>query len=95
MSGANINFKNAENSNLTALHIAVINGFVSIAELLIQNGADCNVKDENEWTPLHYCAAQNKVECAVLLIKRGAKTELVDAQNRVCFFFFFFFFFFY
>ena len=83
MSGANVNWRNPDDHLHSAIHIAVINAFVSISELLIQNGADCNVQDDKLWTPLHYCAAENKVECAVLLIKRGAKIEQRDIDHKV------------
>lgn len=41
----------------TALHAAVGNGHTGTAEILIENGANVNIKDYYGNTPLHYAAA--------------------------------------
>lgn len=45
---------------------------VEVAELLIEQGADVNVKNKNFKTPLHM-AADDKLEVIELLIKHGGK----------------------
>ncbi len=37
----------------TPLHLASLNGNTDICELLIQNGADLDERDDGERTPLH------------------------------------------
>ena len=46
--------------------------------ILIQNGADVNVKDINFQTPLHFAAEWNAIDTIPILIQHGAD---VDAKN--------------
>ncbi len=62
---------------MTPLHIAAEGGHKEIAELLIANGADVNVKDNNQFvggTPLDWAIKRKKTETADLLRKHGGKT---------------------
>lgn len=56
----------------TPLHWAVTNGSKSILELLLENGADVNAKNNKDSTPLHYAANNYLASLATLLIKHGA-----------------------
>ena len=63
----------------TALHRAVIEGYLEIVELLLANGANANAKDQ--WpglTPLHYAVENRFTEIAKLLLSGGAD---VDARR--------------
>lgn len=88
--GTNINCYNSETKQ-TPLHLAVIGGHLSLCDLLIQNGADLNSVDSNQWTPLHHAAHLDKVSCVILLIRRGVKLTPADAEGKVCIFLFFYF----
>ena len=57
----------------TPLHHAAEYNILEIAELLIENGADVNAKDEDGDTPLHVAARNDNVELAELLKKHGGK----------------------
>lgn len=50
--GADINARN--NSNQTALYVAINTGRKEIAKWLIEKGADVNAKDEDGKTALNY-----------------------------------------
>ena len=64
----------------TPLHVAANYGRREIAELLIANGSDVNVKDETLGeTPLHLTARLGHKEAAELLIAAGAD---VKAKNN-------------
>ena len=41
---------------------------ITIAELLIQRGADVNIQDDDWWTPLHAASACEMVEIVQLLL---------------------------
>ena len=54
------------------LHIAAANADLKCVQLLLQYGADVNVKDTNDWTPLHAAVRRGNWKCAILLIEAGA-----------------------
>ena len=81
--GADLNWKDPQHLDFSALHFAVTEGQVFLCDLLLQNGADPNIADGSGWTPLHHCAYLNKVDCVILLIRRGAKLAIVDNQDKV------------
>ena len=76
--GADINegFKQIQ---LSALSWATMTGKIEAAKLLLQLGADVNVRHEDGGTPLHIAAFLGRAEIAELLIKEGAD---VNAKNR-------------
>ena len=52
----------------TALIMAVRNGHVRLASLLLKHGSDWNHMDSSNNTALHYAAASGFIECIDLLI---------------------------
>jgi len=57
------------------LHRAVYHGYLEMIQLLINNGADINIKDEDNFTPLHNIIDGNQnnwFECIELLLKNKA-----------------------
>jgi ankyrin repeat protein len=65
------------------IHLAAINGPVSIVQLLLNNGAQVNSKDCNKNTPLHLAAKNNDVPTANLLIDHGADVNSKDIDGLV------------
>lgn len=49
---------------LSQLHIASANGYVSVAEILLENRAEVEVKDSDGWTPLHAASCWGQVGAA-------------------------------
>ncbi|KAL6786279.1 hypothetical protein J3E68DRAFT_447379 [Trichoderma sp. SZMC 28012] len=67
--------------NLTALMIASYYGHRTIVNLLIENGVDVEVQDENNRTPLWW-AVQNRHEAVVrLLVDKGADIDARDIHK--------------
>lgn len=62
----------------TPLHLAIRRDYRDIAELLIENGADCRAADKNGATPLHTCAERGDSDTATLLIDKGADVNAKD-----------------
>lgn len=58
-----------------------------IAELLISNGADVNVRDNNGETPLHSASRYSNKNLAELLIKEGSSVNARDNKGRTPLFF--------
>jgi len=86
--GAKINqcieFDYEKNSTLcrwsgTPLHFAALNGHLDIASMLISKGADVNVKNTYELTPLYYAVDHKNI--LVLLIKNGADVDVKTWNN--------------
>jgi len=68
----------------TPLHYAAIGGYVEIAELLLDRGANINAMDSSkQWTPLFYATFMQHKEMVKLLIKKGADQALKDKIYRV------------
>ena len=63
------------------LHLAVLTSNKEIARLLIDNGADINIKakDVDAGTPLHWAVYLGDREMAELLVEQGAD---VNAENK-------------
>lgn len=86
-----IEFVNAKNEfGETALFNAVINEDVEMTKLLIDNGADVNVKNKSGNTPLmliatQYTTSQNKINIANMLIERGANIYIKDNSGKAVF----------
>ena len=55
---------------------------LELMDWLITQGADINVKDEYDRTPLHYHAQVNNVERVALLLERGADIEAQDKYKN-------------
>jgi ankyrin repeat protein len=90
---ANVVSKNA--IQVRPLHSAVAHRqpevALAMAEILLANGAEVDVKQNGGWTPLHQAAAHGQNEMVKLLLKHGAnvnannddgKTPIKMAQNN-------------
>ncbi|WP_342189704.1 ankyrin repeat domain-containing protein [Spiroplasma endosymbiont of Dilophus febrilis] len=83
------NIKNKINNksylNIGCLHWISLNSKninnLEIAELLIDNGADVNLQDENDATPLYYAISTNNKEMVQLLINKGANIKNITKNG--------------
>ncbi|XP_031138023.1 protein phosphatase 1 regulatory subunit 16A [Sander lucioperca] len=80
---------NAQDANGTALlHIASANGYMSVAELLLEHRALVEVKDSDGWTPLHAASCWGQIQMVELLVAHGAslntKSVLEETPLDVC-----------
>ncbi|TNN59473.1 Protein phosphatase 1 regulatory subunit 16A [Liparis tanakae] len=67
---------NAQDANgATLLHIASANGYVSVAELLLEHRALVEGKDSDGWTPLHAASCWGQIQMVELLVANGASLE--------------------
>jgi ankyrin repeat protein/2-C-methyl-D-erythritol 4-phosphate cytidylyltransferase len=66
----------------TPLHIASILGNFDAVKILIENGADVNVLNNNGSNPLHYAASRGRLDIARLLFKSGAALNVSDVTKR-------------
>jgi len=78
METENINVKNRD--NYTPLYYAASYGTQKTVQLLLENGAKVDVRNESNYnyTSLHYAARNGKTEIAQLLLKNGADVNFID-----------------
>ena len=79
--GFHINNKSVD--GWTALHYAVINGFGTIAEMLVAEGAaDINCVDRLFRSPLHWACRFNSPKLVERLLKLGIRYNLTDIEGK-------------
>ena len=68
----------------TSLHIAINYQYNFIANLLLKEGANPNILDnENEFSPLHYAVGWNNIEIVDSLMKKGIDPNIQDIYGNV------------
>lgn len=70
-----------DEEGLGLVHWASDRGSPDILKLLIEKGADVNLPDCDEQTPLHYAASCGHVNCVKLLLDKGAKVDIKDVNG--------------
>lgn len=82
--GADVNAGDKNFQGITALFVAVENGYVEIAETLLNFGAKVNIRDEENRTPLLALDYDSTPELIRLLLRHGADLSAVDdSANNV------------
>jgi len=70
--------RNRECLGRTPLQCTAVDGYIEVAKLLLDRGADPTVFDDKEGTPLHSAAGKGHVDVVQLLLENGAE---VNAQG--------------
>lgn len=73
--GADVNAPD-ESLNISPLAWSASHGQTEATRLLIENGADVNIKDDNGSTPLHSAAVFGRADVAKLLVENGADLQV-------------------
>jgi len=77
-SGADINYIDTSNDNMTPLMVSIVRNRIEITKYLIENGADINSQDVDGKTPLMYAGSMNSFEMVQLLIEAGVDWNIKD-----------------
>lgn len=80
--GANVNAKDKNYGNSTALHVAVESGNAEIAKYLLDMGAKINARDRNRRTPLMMIDYDTTPELVRMLLDHRAKVNAFDTERN-------------
>ena len=64
------------------LHLALMNGYGDLAQMLVERGADVSVQDKRGMTPLHWASHSGSVDVALMLVERGADISAQAQDGR-------------
>lgn len=65
-------------TNICALHLAAKGGYFDICELLFQYGADLDLTNTDERTPLHFAAMKGFYDICKYFVENGA---ILDSRD--------------
>ncbi|VDH97588.1 Hypothetical predicted protein, partial [Mytilus galloprovincialis] len=77
-----INEKYTTKEHKSVLHIACLNGFTQIVQILLDHHANVDIQDTNGLTPLHITCMNGQVDSASLLIISRANVNAFDRLQR-------------
>jgi ankyrin repeat protein len=80
--GAEVNSASRNQMKVMPLHSAVARGSLEIARALLEQGAQVNVAQQDDFTPLHEAAQNGQVEMARLLLDYGADVNAKLANGK-------------
>ena len=66
----------------TSLHISCREGNFEITKILVDNGANVNIVDNEGWSPLMRASLAGNKDIVELLLKNGAKAHLLNSLNE-------------
>ena len=76
LKGADVNLPSKNGFNVFPLHSAAAGNYTDIARMLVENGADVNVKQQMGVTPLHSAAQNGNLELIILLLEKNAVVDV-------------------
>ncbi|KAH9180932.1 hypothetical protein AeNC1_017093 [Aphanomyces euteiches] len=77
--GVDVNWVNEKEYDMTALHVAAVQGHPSVVKELVANGANIEARNKNGNTPLIDAALKGHLEVVQALLDLGAD---VNARNE-------------
>jgi len=66
----------------TPLHLTSRKGYVDVARMLVERGADVSAQAEDGRTPLHWASSYGHVDVARMLVERGADLQLIQFDSH-------------
>lgn len=78
--GADINIHTMD-VGIAPLHVAVAIGSLPFAQMLIENGADVNIRNQVDLCPLHVAVGMDNVDMVNLLLSKGADPNAVTVDR--------------
>lgn len=76
LKGADVNLPSNNGFHVYPIHSAVAGNYNDIAALLVEAGANINVKQQAGATPLHSAAQNGNIDMLILLLEAGAEVNV-------------------
>ena len=76
LKGADVNLSSNNGFHVFPIHSAAAGNYTDIARMLIEHGAQVNVRQQAGATPLHSAAQNGNLELLILLLENGAQTDI-------------------
>jgi len=73
-----------DTSGKTPMHLACVDGPLSIVKILNKNGADIDIQDEAGWSPLHIAASFGHHDLMEYLLKNGSDPNSPNNDGNTC-----------
>ena len=81
--GFDVNYVFKDSSKeFTLLHFAANFGDTNVTKLLLEEGANIDIKDQNKNTPLHLAASNGHTDIAKLLLEKGSDLSVVNKEGN-------------
>lgn len=82
--GASLNVQCGQ-EKMTPLGVAIFHKNLAVAQYLLEGGADCDMTDATQATPLHCACIGPKInkKCIKILLEAGAHLDLTDSLGRL------------
>lgn len=75
LKGADVNMPSNNGYNVFPIHSAAAGNYTNIAALLVESGANVNVRQQAGVTPLHSAAQNGNLDMLILLLEAGAEVN--------------------
>ncbi|WP_426671626.1 ankyrin repeat domain-containing protein [Mucilaginibacter sp. McL0603] len=76
LKGADVNQPSNNGFHVFPIHSAAAGNYTDIVRILIENGAQVNVRQQAGATPLHSAAQNGNLELLIMLLENGAETNV-------------------
>lgn len=76
LKGADVNMPSKNGFNVYPIHSAAAGNYTDILRLLIESGAQVNVKQQAGSTPLHAAAQYGNLDMLIILLESGAEVNV-------------------
>lgn len=76
LKGADVNMPSNNGYNVYPIHSAAAGNYTDIAALLIESGANINVKQQASVTPIHSAAQNGNLDLLILLLENNANINI-------------------
>ncbi|XP_059145038.1 E3 ubiquitin-protein ligase MIB2-like [Physella acuta] len=73
-----------KDDGFSSLHLAALNGHRDVATTLLQFGADIEIRNNRQQTPLLLAVSQGHMSIIELLVTKGADTNVSDEDGDTC-----------